>query len=216
MQTIGFVRTARHAVALLCVLVVTPSSLAVAIDGGAEDDDGEQLVLEQYLLTVDDLPEGWTVLPPPPASAPTTPSYDTSACVVALDLPDRSSVPTAYVQFLSADSTASVIHLVARRSGSVDLVEATEAMITACPTFEIGGVTARYAEIDFPAKGDSSMAVRITLSGAGLGTEFVQVVISRGPFDLSIVLGGPDPDLDDVEQYVDVALRRLPARRPTD
>jgi hypothetical protein len=168
--------------------------------------------LEAALLTLDDMPSGWTQEP----EAETDDESDVTLCDVE-PLDDVEAVDSSSREFSAGDFGPFLHHSVAvYESGQAEqaldaFLEALDACDEWTEETEDGPVTWRPRALSFPGLGDDTVAVRINVEAEAFNATVDMVTWRRGDF-LSLlftmeVFGSPDAE--QMEELARVADERL-------
>lgn len=196
---------------------------APAESSAAEPDDaaGEQLTQEQAdaaLLTVQDLPTGWTTDPAAEEDDGPDDITEPAECAQIFQALEDQQDPVAQAE---ADFTAGGFGPFLSQSVSsfddstTDALAAVTEALNACPTFtsiDADGVRAEFtaAPLSFPNVGDSTVAVRLSASTEDFDLAFDVVAVSLGNNGMTIVAGGLTPmDGVQLEQVVRAGVSRI-------
>jgi hypothetical protein len=163
-------------------------------DAGGDDPSGDEstgpVALDSALLTLDDLPDGWSEVP-----------YDAEAesnvCAAELAGPLGldAEPPTAAAQYAASEdsgpSFAEAIQLVPSGRGG-ELMPIVQDALKDCDGEAYGSRTVRVAELDFPELGDESAAYTIRLGDIVIQVVYVvsgDIAMVMSSYDLT----GGDP-----------------------
>ncbi|HYJ66821.1 MAG TPA: hypothetical protein VEX15_04085 [Nocardioidaceae bacterium] len=161
------------------------------------DDTPSMADLRSALLTLDDMPAGWS-------SVSYDPESDDNVCPaeVAGPLGLDDEPPSAATQYaaspLQGPSFSEAVQVVPDGRGP-DLMPIVDDALAACDGQVFSGRTARVSDLDFPDVGDDSAAYTIDLGGIPVDVVYVvtgDIAIVMSSYDLT----GGDP-VDLLEQY---------------
>jgi hypothetical protein len=158
--------------------------------------------LRSALLTLDDMPSGWSPVRYDPDS-------DGNVCPaeVARPLGLDAEPPSAAAQYaaspLQGPSFSEAVQVVPEGRGS-ELMPIVHDALAACDGQTFGGRTARVSDLDFPHVGDDSAAYAINLGGIPIDVLYVvtgDIAVVMSAYDLT---GGNPIAL--LEQYASLAI----------
>lgn len=168
--------------------------------------------LNPQLLTVADLPAGWSVSHSTSSGGGATPP-----CIKALKVRFHSSskAEASFVKGTDVPILNEVIGYFGTAAATAAVFNAGVAALNACTTmsFKADGYTysGSIGAMSFPHLGDQSSAWQLTLTSQGYTFGFDVVVARKGP-ELALVLYGDlgTPNLDDVTALVTKAVAKMP------
>ena len=180
---------------------------------GAEEDEEQEKSssgdLEDALLTLDDMPAGWTIAPELLEEGE---EEDEGECAFDQDLGEENEVEVA---FKEGDSGPFVLHVIGRFAddGAAEtFMEDFTEYAERCRSSEEDGVTTKIDPLSFPDVADESQSYRLTIEDAETPPVEVNAVLFRQGERASLVavfsvLGSPDADL--TEELTVTAAERL-------
>jgi hypothetical protein len=206
-------RTSGPAAVLAMVVIFTAcgsssstSSVATSVAGGPD--------LSPKLLTVHDLPTGWSVYTKTSSSSSGTPD-----CLNAITAPSATRVAKAEAEFTGGASGVPYLDeaIDAFPAGKAhDALLNIDNGVTGCKNISVNEngttLTGSVGAMSFPSFGDESNAYQISLSAGqgGITIGFDIVVVRKGDLLMGILLGDlGSPDVDTLQKIVQTAIAKV-------
>ena len=166
--------------------------------------------LELLLLTLDDLPTGWSIAPPELFGDDD--GQDSCTDIVGAELPGMAGLPRASVSFLS-DSLVDVVGEMILQADSSEaaraIVDEIAAAFEACPvTVDDDGISVSYSEMSFPELGDMTVAYRAIPSPSSPPLSLALVAVAVDDRVVLLVGGGAGGDFAQFEQLAVTAVEK--------
>jgi hypothetical protein len=206
-------------VVALLVMCVTIGSVWASAGASTGNDVLDDAALEDAVLTLDDLPAGWSEdrSLPPLAAEPTGGFCDGPNEAARADA--AGAVASTQIAFADGADPAAVVIESAfafpTAKAAKKFMKTTRAAVEGCPDWkaetDAGTVTRSVASIPFRELGDDTIAVRITgvPEGATSGSSVDQVVVREGNHVLSVLPDTGTLQAPTTRQVVRKALARL-------
>jgi|GEM_PF-997836 len=183
---------------------VTP---ATAGTSGAPTTTTTPASVQSYLLTVSDLPTGWSV--------DNSSSSSTTSCATN-PVSQSASGPKAIIDFNQAGGLPELLDDLAFSTSPVAEFAKVKGALDACKSFTETNngqtSTGNIGAMSFPAYGDQSASYSATISVDGINAAVGIVLIQKGSYVMAVGLGDLGSfDATQLQQFVTLALAKVPS-----